>query len=68
MIYCISHKKKANDNNIKAKMTKNNKPYIISNCSVCRKLNSQFLSINQIRENGILSNLFKNIPILNRIF
>ena len=68
MIYCISYKKKTNDNNIKAKMTKNNKPYIISNCSVCKKLKSQFLSINQIRENGILSNLFKNIPILNRIF
>ena len=37
-------------------------------CSVCRKLKSQFVSINQIRGNGVLSQLFKNIPILNKIF
>ena len=50
MIYCISCKKKTNDINIKPKITKNNKPYILANCSVCKKSKSQFVSINQIRE------------------
>ena len=68
MIYCISCKKKTNDINIKAKITKNNKPYILANCSVCKKSKSQFVSINQIKGDGILSNLFRNIPILNKIF
>ena len=68
MIYCISCKKKTIDINIKPKITKNNKPYIIGNCSVCKKLKSQFVSIKDIKGNGILSNLFRNIPILNKIF
>ena len=49
MIYCISCKKKTNDINIKPKITKNNKPYILANCSVCKKSKSQFVSINQIK-------------------
>ena len=68
MIYCISCKKKTNDINIKPKITKNNKPYITANCNICKKLKSQFVSINQIKGDGILSNLFRNIPILNKIF
>ena len=67
MIYCFSCKKKTNDNNLTAKITKNNKPYIIGNCSICKKLKSQFVSIKDIKGNGILSNLFRNIPILNKI-
>ena len=55
-------------NNLTAKITKNKKPYIQSKCSVCKKLKSQFVSIKQIRGNGVLSQLFKNIPILNKIF
>ena len=68
MIYCISCKKKTNDINLIGKITKNNKPYILANCSICKKSKSQFVSINQITANGILSNLFRNIPILNKIF
>ena len=68
MIYCLSCKKKTPDNNLIAKITKNKKPYVQSKCSVCKKLKSQFVSINQIRGNGVLSQLFKNIPILNKIF
>ena len=68
MIYCLSYKKKTPDNNLTAKITKNKKPYVQSNCSICKKLKSQFVSINQINGNGVLSNLFKNIPILNKIF
>ena len=30
---------------------------------VCKKLKSQFVSIKQIKGNGVLSQLFKNIPI-----
>ena len=68
MIYCLSCKKKTPDNNLIAKITKNKKPYVQSTCSVCNKLKSQFVSINQIQGNGVLSQLFKNIPILNKIF
>ena len=68
MIYCLSCKKKTPDNNLTAKISKNKKTYVTANCSVCKKLKSQFVSINQIRGNGVLSQLFKNIPILNKIF
>ena len=68
MIYCLSCKKSTKDVNIKAKVTKNKKPYIIANCSICKRLKSKFVSINYIKGNGFLSNLFKSIPILNRIF
>ena len=68
MIYCLSCKKKTPDNNLTAKITKNKKPYVQSNCYVCKKLKSQFVSIKQIKGNGVLSQLFKNIPILNKIF
>ena len=68
MIYCLSCKKKTPDNNLTAKITKSKKPYIQSNCSVCKKLKSQFVSIKQIQGNGVLSQLFKNISILNKIF
>ena len=47
MIYCISCKKKTNDINIKPKITKNIKPYILANCSVCKKINHNlYLLIN----------------------
>ena len=67
MIYCLSCKK-ITDNNLTAKITKNKRPYIQSTCSVCKKLKSQFVSISKIHGDGVLSNLFKNIPILNKIF
>ena len=68
MIYCLFCKIRTADNNLKPKITKNKKPYIQSNCSVCKKSKSQFVSIKQIHGNGVLSQLFKNIPILNKIF
>ena len=68
MIYCLSCKKPKKDVNIKAKVTKNKRPYIIANCSTCWRLKSRFVSINQIKGNGFLSNLFRSILILNRIF
>ena len=68
MIYCLSCKKMTEDVNIKPKITKNSRPYITANCSICERLKSKFVSINQIKGNGFLSNLFRSIPILNRIF
>ena len=67
-IYCLSCKKNTRSKNIKGKITKNNKPYLTANCYICDKLKSKFLSIKQIKGNGILGNLFKNIRILNTIF
>ena len=68
MIYCLSCKKPTKDVNVKSKVTKNKKLYITGNCDICKRLKSKFVSINQIRGDGFLSNLFRSIPILNRIF
>ena len=68
MIYCLSCKKLTKDVNVKPNMTKNQKPYITGNCDICKRLESKFDSINQIKGNDFLSNLFRSIPILNRIF
>ena len=63
MIYCLSCKKPTEDLNVKPNMTKNKKPYIIANCDICKRLKSKFVSINQIRGDGFLCNLFRSIPI-----
>ena len=68
MIYCLSCKKPTEDLDIKPKVTKNKRSYITANCLICKRLKSKFVSINDIKGNGFLSNLFKSIPILNRIF
>ena len=67
-IYCLSCKKNTKSKNVRGKITENNKPYLIGNCINCDKLKSKFLSIKQNKGNGILGNLFKNIPVLNTIF
>ena len=67
-IYCLFCKANAKSKNIKGKITKNSKLYLIGNCNICDKLKSKFISIKHIKGNGILGNLFKNIPILNTIF
>ena len=68
MIYCLSCKKMTEDVNVKPEITKNKKPYITANCDICKRLKSIFVSINQIHGDEFLSNLFRSIPILNRIF
>ena len=52
-IYCLSCKKNTKSKNIKGKITKNNKPYLIGNCINCDKLKSKFLSIKQIKGDGL---------------
>ena len=66
IIYCLSCKKPTKD--VRPKVTKNKKPYLSANCSICKRLKSKFVSVNQNHGNGFLSNLFRSIPILNRIF
>ena len=39
-IYCLSCKKSTKSKNIRGKITKNNKPYLIGNCNICDKLKS----------------------------
>ena len=68
MIFCLSCRKNTSDINPIGKLTKNNGPYISAKCDVCKKMKSKFFSVNQIKGNGFLSNIFKNIPVLNTIF
>ena len=68
MIFCLSCKKHTKDDNPIGKLTKNNRPYISAKCNICKKMKSKFISVNQIKGDGFLSNIFKNIPVLNTIF
>ena len=68
MIFCLSCKKHTKDDDIIGKLTKNNKPYISAKCNICKKSKSKFVSIHDIKGSGILSNIFKNIRLLNSIF
>ena len=68
MIFCLSCKKHTNDINPIGKLTSNNKPYVSAKCNIYKKMKSKFASVNQIKGNCFLSNIFKNIPVLNTIF
>ena len=68
MIFCLSCKKHTKDINVVCKLTKNNKPYISSKCDTYKKLKSKFVSVLEIQGTGFLSNIYKNIPVLNSIF
>ena len=68
MIFCLSCKKYTKDDNVIGKLTKNNKPYISAKFNICKKLISKFVSIHEIKGSEFLSNIFKNIPVLNIIF
>ena len=69
MIFCLSCKKNTNDINPIGKLTKNNnRPYISAKCDICKKMKSKFISVKDIKGSGFLSNIFKNIPVLNTIF
>ena len=68
MIFCLSCKKHTNDINPVSKLSKNNRVYISAKCNICKKMKSKFVSLNQVKGNGFLSNIFKNIPVLNTIF
>ena len=62
MIFCLSCKIHTNDINPVGKLTKNNKPYISAKCNIRKKMKSKFVSVNQIKRDGFLSNIFKKSP------
>ena len=63
--YCLKCKKSTKDMNSKGFITKNKKYLVKSICNVCKSNKSKFVSKQEA--NGFLSNLFSNIPILNKI-
>ena len=68
MIFCLSCKKHTRDIDVIGKLTKSNKPYVSAKCDICKKLKSKFFSVQEIKGDGFLLNIFKNIPVLNSIF
>ena len=68
MIFCLSCKKHTKDHNVIGKLTSNNKTYMSAKSNICKKMKSKFVSVKEIKGNGFLSNIFKNIPVLNTIF
>ena len=68
MIFCLSCRKNTNDIKPIGKLTSNNRPYILAKCDICKKMKSKFVSVKDIKGSGFLSNIFKNIPVLNTIF
>ena len=68
MIFCLSCKKHTKDDNVIGQLTKTNRAYISAKCNICKKMKSKFVSIHDIKGSGFLSNIFKNIPVLNTIF
>ena len=68
MIFCLSCKKYTKDIDPVGKLSKNNKPYVLSKCNICKKMKSKFVSVKEIKGDRFLSNIFKNIPVLNSIF
>ena len=68
MIFCLSCKKHTKNDNVIGKLTSNNKPYISAKCNISKNLKTKFVSVKEIQGNGFLSNIFKNIPVLNSIF
>ena len=71
-IYCLSCKKNTKSKNIRGKITKNNKPYLIGNCINCDKLKSKFLSIKEIKGVGFfliyLKHPYLEYDILKKIY
>ena len=63
--YCLKCKCSTKDVNSKAFITKNKKYLVKSICDVCKSKKSKFVSKQHAQ--GFLSNLFSNIPILNKI-
>ena len=63
--YCLKCKRKTKNINSKEFVTKNKKYLVKSTCNVCKSKKSKFVS--KQHAEGFLSNLFSNIPILNKI-
>ena len=69
--YCLSYKKDTKNIDPKVVKTKNNRPMMLSKCSVCN--NKKFRFIKEQLAKGLLSNLgirtpLSQIPLLNVLF
>ena len=63
--YCLKYKRKTENINSKGFVTKNKKYLVKSLCDICKSKKTKFVSKQQAE--GFLSQLFSNIPILNKI-
>ena len=63
--YCLKCRKQTKNINSKGFVTKNKKYLVKSLCDICKSKKTKFISKQQAE--GFLSNLFSNIPILNKI-
>ena len=68
MTFCLSCKKHTKDIDPVGKLSKNNRPYVLSKCNICKKMKSKFVSFKEIKGDGFLSNIYKNILEQNSIF
>ena len=68
MIFSLSCKKHTKDIDPVGKLSKNNKAYVLSKCNICKRMTSKFVYVKEIKGDRFLSNIFKNIPVLNTIF
>ena len=63
--YCLKCKRKTKNIDSKGFVTKNKKYLVKSLCNICKSKKTRFVSKQQAQ--GLLSQLFSNIPILNKI-
>ena len=63
--YSLKCKGKTKNINSKGFVTKNEKYLVKSLCDICKSKKTKFVSKQEAQ--GFLSNLFSNIPILNKI-
>ena len=63
--YCVKCRRKTKNINSKGFVTKNKKYLVKSLCDICQSKKTRFISKQDA--SGFLSNLFSNIPILNKI-
>ena len=63
--YCLKCKRETKDLNSIGSITKNKKYIVKSTCSNCKSKKSKFIS--KQNAEGFLSDLFSEIPILNKI-
>ena len=59
MIFCLSCKKHTKDINPIGKLSKNNRPYVLSKCNICKKMKSKFVSVKEIKGDGFYQTYLK---------
>ena len=62
MIFCLCCKKNTEDINLIGKLSKNNRPYVLSKCNICKKMKSKFVSVKEIKGDGFYQTYLKIFP------